>query len=307
MVPELQKPRITEIQVRMDCNGCVQKIKKTLNGINGIYDMYIDFPQQKITIIGWADPERIVKAIKKTRKIATICSHVEATESPPQTTEQAPPEGNAPAPDATQQPPAETPPDQVGPPVEPPKDTPPPEQPPPEATPQPPPTENNASHQSQSNPGTKDVEEVNVICRHPPNYGGRYGSGHSYDGRWYRYNNSPVFIQEPPRPHNNNPVFIQEPPRPYNNSPVFIQEPPRPYNNNPVLIQQPPPPMYVTHSYNTYRTSPYVTEYEYVRSPPRHTYYNRMEHYSGDYQYQNSNGNITSIFSDENPNACRIV
>ncbi|KAE9594934.1 putative heavy metal-associated domain, HMA [Lupinus albus] len=35
MVPDFQKPRIIEIHVRMDCNGCVQKVKKALNGING--------------------------------------------------------------------------------------------------------------------------------------------------------------------------------------------------------------------------------------------------------------------------------
>ncbi|KAG7029001.1 Heavy metal-associated isoprenylated plant protein 28 [Cucurbita argyrosperma subsp. argyrosperma] len=77
MIPELEKPKILEIKVRMDCNGCVQKIKKALYGINGIYDIYIDFPQQKLTIVGWADPDRIMKAIKKTRKIATICSESE--------------------------------------------------------------------------------------------------------------------------------------------------------------------------------------------------------------------------------------
>lgn len=31
----MQKPQVTEIQVRIDCNGCVQKIKKALHGING--------------------------------------------------------------------------------------------------------------------------------------------------------------------------------------------------------------------------------------------------------------------------------
>ncbi|XP_031114025.1 heavy metal-associated isoprenylated plant protein 36-like [Ipomoea triloba] len=77
MATELEKPRITEVQVRMDCNGCVQKIKKALHGINGIYEVYIDFPDQKITIVGRADPEKIVKAIKKSRKSAVICCHTE--------------------------------------------------------------------------------------------------------------------------------------------------------------------------------------------------------------------------------------
>ena len=223
-------------------------------------------PQQRLTIIGWADPETIVKAIKKTRKNAIICSHFEPTESSSQPaeplsqpTEQAP-EGNAPpaAPDATEQPaealPAE---------AEPPKDQP-PEQLPPEPIPPPNPTDNNSSQQAQNIPGAKDVGEVHVIHHLPPTYGTRYGFGHGYVENWDRGHNSPEFLQETR------------------------------------------PPVYVTHSYNTYRPSPYVTEYEYVRSSSRHTHYSFMEHYySGDY-HSGNNGNITSMFSDENPNACTI-
>ncbi|KAK7303741.1 hypothetical protein RJT34_14654 [Clitoria ternatea] len=264
MVPEFQKPRVTEIHVRMDCNGCVQKIKKALGGINGIYDHYVDFPQQKITIIGWKDPEKITKAIKKTRKMATICN-IEPTESPSQPEEppsqptEQEPEGTAQATESTTTQPHHPQPTEAGHQKEPPKDTPTVEQPPPS----PKPAENNPNQNTPSTPRTKEVEEVHVLCHNnpvnPPNYGNRFGSGHNYVGHWGdRYHNSPIFLQEPQ-------------------------------------------PVYVTHSYNTYKPSPYVTEYEYVRSPPRHTHYNRVEH------YQNGNGNITSMFSDENPNACRIV
>ena len=252
-----------------------------LSPLAGIYDLYIDFPQQKITIIGWADPEKIVKAIKKTRKMATICNIEQPTdESPPPQQEAEPsssqptepePEGNGKAPEpsaeATQphHPTEEAPPaPQGGPPEEPPKDTSQPEQPPP--------AENNAfQQQPPSTPRTRDVGEVHVIHQHhPPNYGNRYGFGHSNLGHWDRYHNSPVFLQESPQP------------------------------------------VHVTHSYNAYRPSTYVTEYENVRSPPWHTHYNRMEYYGGDYHYYhngngNGNGNITSMFSDENPNACTIV
>ncbi|GJX31054.1 heavy metal-associated domain, HMA containing protein [Tanacetum coccineum] len=81
----MEKTQVTEIQVRIDCNGCVQKIKKALLSINGINDVYIDIPQQKLRIIGWADHEKIIKAIKKTRKIVSICLETEpspATEQP---------------------------------------------------------------------------------------------------------------------------------------------------------------------------------------------------------------------------------
>lgn len=314
MVPaELEKPRVTEIQVRMDCNGCVQKIKKALHGINGIYDIYIDFPQQKITIIGWADPEKIVKAIKKTRKIATICSHVEATPARPTEPQ---PEGGDPPPESANPPPPDAPPTETALPTEPPKDPPPPETPPPDAAAAPQPTEGQQPPAS----GAKDVEEVHVVYHHPPDYGYRYGYGP-------------------------NPQYVQAYSSHMNNYPT---------PNGPGFRHEPPQPIHVSHSYNTYKPSPYVTEYEYVRPPPQYTHFsrpqppqythysrpeppqyvhysrtepttqymhysrpepsqymhhNRMEQYSEDYYHSsnNGNGNITSIFSDENPNACRIV
>ncbi|XP_059647471.1 heavy metal-associated isoprenylated plant protein 36-like [Cornus florida] len=271
MIPQLEKPRVTEIQVRMDCNGCIQKIKKALHGIKGIYDLYIDFPQQKLTIIGWADPEKIIKALKKARKMATICSHTEPTEQPAQPTEPAP-ENGAPAPEAANQPPAEpAPPAETAPPTEaaPPKDPLPPENLPPEVMPSSVANANPASQAAQSS-RPKDVEEVHVIYHHPPDYGYRFGPPQSYHHGYGRQLNN--------------------------------------YPNGPGIRYEPTPPAYVTHSYNSYKPSPYVTEYEYIRSPPRYTHYSRPEHYSEVYHSSNNgNGNITSMFSDENPNACRIV
>ncbi|KAF9607481.1 hypothetical protein IFM89_036078 [Coptis chinensis] len=262
MVPEIEKPRVTEIQVRMDCNGCVQKIKRALHGINGIYDLYIDFPQQKLTVVGWADPEKIVRAIKKTRKIATIYSHTTPNDSPTQPTEPAPEV----APPAPENPPPESAPAEA-PPTEPPKDPPPPENPPPEATP---PSDTGANQPPQPS-GPKDVEEIHVIHHHHPNdyhhgSNGQWNNHPTGHGYWGNYRNGHVF--------------------------------------------RPEPPVYASHSYNTYKPSPYISEYEYVRSPPRQAHYSRMEHYSEDYHSRSNNGdgnNITSMFSDENPNACSII
>ncbi|KAL2506815.1 Copper chaperone [Abeliophyllum distichum] len=241
-LPEMEKPRVTEIQVRMDCNGCVQKIKKALHGINGIYDLYFDFPQQKITIIGWADPAKIAKAIKKTRKTAIICSHSESSDDQPDQPSEPPPDGGAPPlprPESTSQPVAEASPQE---------EAPKPENPPPEPAIQ------------SSIP--RDVEEIHVIHHHhAPDYRYRYGQ------------------------LNPNPT-----------APGIIRV-------------DPPQPTYVTHSYNSYKPSPYVTEYAYInRSPPTDTqYYSRPADYYCDEYSTGNNGNVTSIFSDENPNACRIV
>ncbi|KAL3626564.1 hypothetical protein CASFOL_030113 [Castilleja foliolosa] len=350
----MEKPRVTEIKVRMDCNGCVQKINKALQGIIGIQDIYIDFPQQKITIIGWADPEKIVKAIKKTRKSAVICLHTE------QQPDQPAPKGEDPPADPTTPPPE---------PTEPPQEQPQPENPPSEpntspenanatpksdmtnATPRPE-MANVTSRPDMANVTSsqpKDQEEIHVIHHHPPDYGYQYPNfQQGYNGQWNSYHGGPHF------------------------------------RDGPSHQPQPSQPVYVTHSYNTHQPSPYVTEYAYAPSQPRHSRYNAPDNntrysapdyntrysapdyntrysapdyntrysapeyntrysapdpefntrysapdpeyntrYSApDYNTHNSvpdyynrsyyggnngNGNITSMFSEENPNACRIV
>nr|CAD1828520.1 unnamed protein product [Ananas comosus var. bracteatus] len=110
MAQELERARVTELHVRMDCNGCVQKIKKALHNIEGVYDVYIDFAQQKITVVGRANPEAIVKAIKKTKKIATVCSHTELPDPAAGKSEQPPPDAAKEQAPPASEPPAETPP-----------------------------------------------------------------------------------------------------------------------------------------------------------------------------------------------------
>ncbi|KAM1195131.1 hypothetical protein ACFX13_022175 [Malus domestica] len=341
-LPLMEKPRVTEIHVRMDCNGCVQKIKKALHGINGIYDLYIDFPQQKLTIIGWADPEKIVKAIKKTRKIATICSHTEQqTEPAPPPPEQAP-ENGSPAPEAANPPPSEAPPPaeaappaEVAPPAEPPRESPRPENPTPEPTvPTPVSAETNPGQQIHHQ-RPRDVGEAHTIYHHPPDYGYRYDYSQGYNGYWNRYHNSQGPPQEPahiPAPMGP-PPMIHAPmdPPPMSHAPgpppmSHVPMGPPPMSHSPMvpppmshapMCPTPPPPMHVTHSYNTYRPSPYITEFEYIQPPPQPSHFSRMNHYNEHFSRANhyneeqhdvnGNGNITSMFSDENPNACTVM
>ncbi|KAM7485030.1 hypothetical protein LguiA_001039 [Lonicera macranthoides] len=340
----MQKPRVTEIQVRMDCNGCVQKIKRALHGINGIYDIYIDFPQQKLTIIGWADPEKIVKAIKKTRKTATICTHIEPTDQSAQPTE-AVPEGGAPPPESANPPPAEAPPAEGAPPTEPPKETPPPENPPPEGPTQPAAADTTTSHTGQPS-GPRDVEEVHVVYHHPPDYGYRYGYGpnvHGYGGNGNNYPNGPGFRPEPPQPIYVTHSYNAYKPSPYVTEYEYVQPPtqysqysrqappqysqysrPEPPQYSQQSRPEPPqysqhsrpePPQYPQHSrpappqYSQHIRPDTLQYSQYLRpGPTPYTYYSRPEHYSDNQYGSNSgNGNITSMFSDENPNACSIV
>ncbi|CAM8903008.1 unnamed protein product [Rhodiola kirilowii] len=345
MVPELEKPRVTEIQVRMDCQGCIQKVKKALNGINGIYDVYINYPEQKVTVMGWADPEKIMKAIRKTRKTATMCAHFEP-EAAEQPAEGAPPQG----PDEANPPPPD------GGPTEPPQA-------------QPPPPLDNPHQvtlepgQPLNQPGPEEVQSVPVIYHQPLDSYRNNGSGctpelnhfqhvpeyvaqprqHIEEAHHYisyrpapqmyttqrspqvrathNYNTqrpvlqtyaslSPLAIQEShsyqlytPSPHT---YIIQPQHMPATQPPKQVQEPQRHCN----FMSSPQPQAYISQQWQlNYSPSANVIEYDYIPSLPAYTPYNHMGRYYDDYSNpcNSSNGDISSMFSDENPNACTIM
>ncbi|KAK1664537.1 hypothetical protein QYE76_052696 [Lolium multiflorum] len=240
MTSESETPRITELHVRMDCNGCVHKIKKTLSGIEGIGEVYVDQANHKITVVGTADPERIVKAIRKTKKVPTICSHIDPTAEaqPP-----APPaEGEAPPPPAD--PPSDEPP-----PADPPSDEPPPA----EAAPA------EAAPENEAPPAETPAADATVIhMAHDYPY-----SHHVHRDHWA-----------------NHPSNMQG-------------------------VRYDAAPYYAAHSYS-HRPSPYISEYGHVSSPVQEGRY-----YSHDYRPvargKGDGSQITSMFSDENPNACSIA
>ncbi|KAK6161054.1 hypothetical protein DH2020_004435 [Rehmannia glutinosa] len=249
--------------------------KESALGIFKVVEAYLS-ENPHITIIGWADPEVIIKAIKKTRKRAIICLHTEQqSDEPAQPTEPTPEGGEAPPPEPTTQPPEPTQTEATSP------AEPPPENPPPETMTSSE-SANATSSQSEQPSKPKEPEEIHVVHHHQPDYGYRYYAygpnfQQGYNGQFNAYHGGPGFREEPP---------------------------------------QPPQPVYVTHSYNTYKPSPYVTEYAYPVHHQMHipvttkvlSNYSIPDYYSQDYYSgNNSNGNITSMFSEENPNACTIV
>lgn len=117
MTAKSETPRITELHVRVDCNGCENKIRKALRSIDGVSEVYIDQASHKITVVGMADPWRMVKAIRKAKRVPTIFSHTdpaaaaEADQPPPPAAEdeEAEAKGEAQAPAPAPPPPADPP------------------------------------------------------------------------------------------------------------------------------------------------------------------------------------------------------
>ncbi|CAI8598258.1 unnamed protein product [Vicia faba] len=65
-----------ELKVRMDCDGCELKVKKALSSINGVKSVEINRKQQKVTVTGYVEANKVLKKAKSTGKKAEIWPYV---------------------------------------------------------------------------------------------------------------------------------------------------------------------------------------------------------------------------------------
>ncbi|KAL2503790.1 Heavy metal transport/detoxification superfamily protein [Abeliophyllum distichum] len=56
------------LKVRMDCEGCVLKVKRALSAVKGAKSVEIDLKNQKASVTGFVDPKKVLKAAKATGK-----------------------------------------------------------------------------------------------------------------------------------------------------------------------------------------------------------------------------------------------
>ncbi|PON32623.1 Heavy metal-associated domain containing protein, partial [Parasponia andersonii] len=63
---------IIEMRVHMDCAGCQSKVKSTLQKLKGVDDVDIDMSLQKVTVTGYADQKKVLKAVRKTGRRAEL-------------------------------------------------------------------------------------------------------------------------------------------------------------------------------------------------------------------------------------------
>ncbi|XP_010920018.1 heavy metal-associated isoprenylated plant protein 28 [Elaeis guineensis] len=63
---------IVEMCVHMDCSGCESKIRKALQKLKGVDNVDIDMGRQKVTVTGWVDQKKVLKAVRKTGRRAVL-------------------------------------------------------------------------------------------------------------------------------------------------------------------------------------------------------------------------------------------
>ncbi|XP_058085121.1 heavy metal-associated isoprenylated plant protein 23-like [Magnolia sinica] len=65
-----------ELKVRMDCEGCELRVKKALSSMSGVESVDINMKQQKVTVIGYVEPNKVLKKVQDTGKRAEIWPYV---------------------------------------------------------------------------------------------------------------------------------------------------------------------------------------------------------------------------------------
>ncbi|WOL02094.1 heavy metal-associated isoprenylated plant protein 20-like [Canna indica] len=63
---------VVELCVHMDCSGCEARIKKALYKIKGVSAVDTDMAMQKVTVTGWVDQKKILKAVRKTGRSVVL-------------------------------------------------------------------------------------------------------------------------------------------------------------------------------------------------------------------------------------------
>ncbi|PKI70761.1 hypothetical protein CRG98_008853 [Punica granatum] len=58
--------------VHMDCAGCENKIRKSLQKLDGVDDVEIDMGMQKVTVVGCVEQKKVLKAARKTGRRAEL-------------------------------------------------------------------------------------------------------------------------------------------------------------------------------------------------------------------------------------------
>ncbi|XP_073047527.1 heavy metal-associated isoprenylated plant protein 24-like [Primulina eburnea] len=56
------------VKIRMDCEGCAQKVKSALSAVKGAKSVEIDLKHQKATVYGFVDAKKVMEAAKSTGK-----------------------------------------------------------------------------------------------------------------------------------------------------------------------------------------------------------------------------------------------
>ncbi|KAM7514612.1 hypothetical protein LguiA_004195 [Lonicera macranthoides] len=67
------------LKVRMDCEGCQRKVKNVLSSLKGVKSVDVDMKQQKVTVKGYVEAKKVLKAAQSTKKKVELWPYVPYT------------------------------------------------------------------------------------------------------------------------------------------------------------------------------------------------------------------------------------
>ncbi|KAF5745356.1 putative metal ion binding protein [Tripterygium wilfordii] len=66
-----------EIKVKIDCDGCERKVKRSVEGMKGVSQVVVDRKTSKVTVMGYVEPSKVVSRIAyRTGKRAELWPYV---------------------------------------------------------------------------------------------------------------------------------------------------------------------------------------------------------------------------------------
>ncbi|KAH7652711.1 Copper chaperone domain-containing protein [Dioscorea alata] len=65
-----------ELKVRMDCDGCELKVKNALSNMKGVKSVEVNRKQNKVTVVGFVEQNKVLKKVISTGKKAEIWPYV---------------------------------------------------------------------------------------------------------------------------------------------------------------------------------------------------------------------------------------
>lgn len=66
-----------EIRVKIDCEGCERRVRKSVEGMKGVTQVEVDPKKHKLTVIGHVDPDKVLQRVRhRTGKIAQFWPYV---------------------------------------------------------------------------------------------------------------------------------------------------------------------------------------------------------------------------------------
>lgn len=66
-----------EIKVKIDCEGCERKVRRSVEGMKGVSSVQIEPKQNKLTVVGYVEPNKVVARVAhRTGKRAELWPYV---------------------------------------------------------------------------------------------------------------------------------------------------------------------------------------------------------------------------------------